>query len=140
MFDLYKDIIIDHGNNPRNKYIMKNYTHNYKAYNYLCGDSFIIYLNVCNNIIDDISFDGSGCVISVASASLMTIALKGNSLCFALKVFDYFKGIVVKGYNVDKKFERLNILVNVRNSPSRIKCVTLIWNAFYNAVNFDVKK
>jgi len=137
MLDLYKDIIIDHGNNPRNKYIMKDYTHTFNGHNYLCGDSLIIYLKIYENNIKSISFSGAGCVISVASASLMTIVLKNKSIDSSINIFEYFKSIIVSGADINEKFSNLNVLAGVRKFPSRVKCATLIWNTFYGAVNVN---
>lgn len=134
MIDLYKDLIIDHGMNPRNKCIIKDYTHIAKGFNHFCGDSFTVYLKINNDQIESISFDGKGCSISTASASIMTISAKNKSiLCFE-KTFDYLKDLL-NNKQIINDYEKINILSNVKNFPSRIKCATLIWHTTQDAIN-----
>lgn len=133
MINLYKELIIEHGINPRNKRIIKNYTHSIKAINYLCGDEFILYLNIKDKIIDDISFDGKGCSISIASASIMTILSKKKHINAALERFNYFINLIKRDeLNELNELNELKILSNIKNYPSRIKCGTLIWHALEN--------
>ena len=140
MIELYKDLIIDHGLNPRNKYIMNEFTHFATGFNHFCGDTFNIYLKIIENKIDDISFDGKGCSISTASASLMTMSIKKKYTKDFIKTFDYFKKIL-NNENIENDFEYINILSGVKKFPSRIKCATLIWHTTQDAIqNGKVKK
>lgn len=135
MLELYKELIIDHGLNPRNKYHMLKYTNKINAFNHFCGDSFILYLNIIDNEIKSLSFEGQGCSISVASASIMTTILKQKDILQAEFLFDYLKKIINNDLAIDKKNVELNILANVKKFPSRVKCATLIWNALKEIIN-----
>ena len=137
MLELYKDLIIDHGLNPRNKYKMEKFTHTGIAYNHFCGDSFILYLNIVNKNIYNISFTGEGCSISVASASLMTLNLKNKNLNEALDIFNYFKHLIQNNEEKNDKYIDINILKSVNKFPSRIKCATLIWHTFKNIITIN---
>lgn len=134
MLNLYKDLIIDHGLNPRNMRVMENFTNSARGFNPFCGDSFYLYLNIIDESIYDISFHGKGCSISTASASLMTVFLKKKNLVEAIALFDYFK-LLVKG-DVDCRHDLhdLNVLSNVTRFPSRVKCATLIWHTLNDAL------
>ncbi len=132
MFDLYKDLVIDHGINPRNKYYMKSFTNHGRGFNFFCGDSFDLYLKIVDNCIKEISFEGKGCSISTASASLMTLSLKKKTTLEALEVFFYFKGLVMKSFKPKEKFGDLNIFSSIKKFPSRVKCATLIWYVFHD--------
>ncbi|MDP2763011.1 MAG: SUF system NifU family Fe-S cluster assembly protein [Enterobacteriaceae bacterium] len=134
MLDLYKDLIIDHGSNPRNKYVMKDCTNSAKGFNHLCGDSFELYLKVVGENIESISFNGSGCTISVASASLMTIIMKKKTIASSMELFRKFQDLILNG-SASSDLDELCILSNVRKFPSRVKCVTLIWHTFNHALN-----
>ncbi len=134
MIELYKDLIIDHGLNPRNKYIMKNFTHHSKGFNHFCGDAFDIYLNISNNIITNISFNGTGCAISIASSSLMTIYLKDKHTKNIYEAFNYFQNLIKNNIIKQDKFDNFNLLANVRKFPSRIKCATLPWHITINSL------
>ncbi|HIH2762352.1 MAG TPA: Fe-S cluster assembly sulfur transfer protein SufU [Candidatus Azoamicus sp.] len=133
MIDLYKDLIIDHGLNPRNKYIIKNYTHTAKGFNHFCGDSFTVYIDIINNNIINISFEGKGCSISTASASIMTISSKNKSLLYFEKTFDYLKNLL-NNKDINEEYTNINILSNIKKFPSRIKCATLIWHTMQDAI------
>jgi len=134
MFDLYKDLIIDHGLNPRNKYVLDKFTNSAKGFNHFCGDSFCLYLNVVNSYIKEISFDGSGCSISIASASLMTLSLKNKSIVESLEIFNYFKGIIRGDIECKDNLPNINVLSSVKKFPSRVKCATLIWHTLHDAL------
>lgn len=133
MIDLYKDLIIDHGLNPRNRYVMNKFTHFATGFNHFCGDTFNIYLKIIENKIEEISFDGKGCSISTASASLMTLSIKKKYITDFTKIFDYFKKIL-NNKEIDDNFEYINILSSVKNFPSRIKCATLVWHTTQDAI------
>ena len=129
MIELYKDLIIDHGLNPRNNHVLNKYTHTRKAYNHFCGDSFDLYLFISVDIIKDISFSGHGCSISTASASLMTLAIKNKNINYTKNIFLYFINLIKKDIQPNKNFDDINVLSNVNKFPSRVKCATLIWHA-----------
>lgn len=135
MLELYKELIIDHGLNPRNKYHMLKYTNKINAFNHFCGDSFILYLNILNNKIEDISFEGQGCSISVASASIMTTLVKKKDFIQIDLLFNYLKKIIHNDLTLDENNLELNVLSNVKKFPSRVKCATLIWNALKEIIN-----
>lgn len=134
MLELYKDLIIDHGLTPRNKYIIPIFTHSAKGFNHFCGDSVILYLNIKNNIIEDISFDGVGCSISIASASLMTNIFKKKYITEAMNIFDYFQNLIKNTTEKEEIYSDINVLASVNKFPSRVKCATLIWHTFKDAL------
>lgn len=132
--DMYKELIMDHNRSPRNFCEIK---HNRKEVgdNPLCGDYYTVYLNVQNNIVEDISFTGVGCAISKASASLMTSIVKGKSIEEVKDIYTEFDNMV-KGMPFDKK--KIGSLIsfeNISNYPSRLKCVVLSWYALKKAIN-----
>lgn len=137
MINLYKELIIDHSKNPRNKKVLNIYTHSAKGFNHLCGDTYILYVNLVNNLILDISFEGNGCSISMASASIMTLELKNKNLDFAFNIACYFFDIIKGTKKEIPKLDNLNIFFNIKKFPSRIKCASLIWHTFKDALNFN---
>lgn len=142
MFDLYKDLIIDHGINPRNKYVLSYFTHSCTGFNHLCGDKFDIYIYLKDDILVNLSFTGIGCSVSTASASLLTLLLKNKSLHFSESLFIYFIKIIKdeKSICYDEVYCDLNVLANVRKYPSRVKCATLIWHTLAEALKINLKK
>ncbi len=131
MLELYKELIMDHGLNPRNKYIMQYYTNTSTGYNQFCGDTITLYLNIKNDIIKEISFEGKGCSISIASASIMTTILKNKNIIESINIFNYLKNIM-KNDNIKSEYQSINILANVKKFPSRVKCATLVWHTMIN--------
>ncbi len=129
--ELYQEIIIDHGTNPRNNFKIKNYNYNKTGFNPLCGDTIDLYLFIENNNIKDISFQGQGCSISIASVSIMTEIIKNKTIKEALNIFNIFNHIIKnKKYNkseIDNLY-KLKALGNVKKFPTRIKCATLAWH------------
>jgi len=137
--ELYQALIIDHGREPRN---FKKLLHAHRikdGYNPLCGDRLTLYLMIKNDIVVDASFEGSGCAISMASASLMTEALKNKSFSEAQKLFDAFHVLVTTGKNVtqQKLLGKLAVLTGVSEFPMRVKCATLAWHTFIAAIHQD---
>ena len=111
MLELYKDLVIDHALNPRNKYILKNFNHHAKGYNSFCGDTICLYLYVENQIINNISFDGAGCSISIASASIATCILKDKNIEDVHNICKYFQKLLQSNkMSQDKEYNELNIL------------------------------
>jgi nitrogen fixation NifU-like protein len=138
--ELYQDIILDHGRKPRNFHKMEHPSHFANGHNPLCGDRVTVFLEIEGDKIKDVSFDGRGCAISTASASLMTEVLKGKTLAEAEELFKAFHAEVTGGEvpPVEEKlqddFERLAPLEGVKAYPTRVKCATLAWHAFEAAL------
>ena len=134
--DLYQEIIVDHNRSPRNFGKMEDADRTLDGYNPLCGDRLTLYLKIADNKIEDISFDGAGCAISVASASLMTEAMKGKSTGEAEEIFSDFHALVTSEEgNVDTEaLGKLAALAGVREYPTRVKCATLCWHTLHSAL------
>lgn len=136
--ELYRELILDHARNPRHFGKLADATHSADGVNPLCGDKLSLYLHVGpRDTIDGIAFEGSGCAISMASASLMTETVDGRSLDDALRYFD----AVTASLSQRKPAEtaaadlgRLGALLGVRDYPSRVKCATLAWHALRSAI------
>ncbi|MFT5132062.1 MAG: nitrogen fixation NifU-like protein [Gammaproteobacteria bacterium] len=134
--DLYQEVIVDHNRSPRNFGKLENPDRTLEGFNPLCGDRLTLYLKLMDNKIDDISFDGSGCAISVASASLMTDVMKGKTADEAEEIFNNFHELVTTdGSEVDEeKLGKLAALAGVREYPTRVKCATLCWHTLHSAL------
>ncbi|HKI60939.1 MAG TPA: SUF system NifU family Fe-S cluster assembly protein [Mariprofundaceae bacterium] len=135
--DLYQQVIVDHNKSPRNFGKLADYNHEADGYNPLCGDKLHIYLKVDDNgIVEDVSFEGEGCAISIASASLMTQALKGKPVADFEAMFNDFQHLVTS--DIDElpveRLGKLAVLAGVREFPSRIKCAILCWHTMKSAV------
>lgn len=128
--ELYREVIVDHNRNPRNFGSIEHPHKCLEGNNPLCGDQLTLYLNADDECITDIRFDGVGCAISVASASLMTEEVKGKSLQEAEEIFARFHCLLTgAGAPEDlERFGKLAVLAGVRDYPSRIKCATLCWH------------
>ena len=133
--DLYQDIILDHGQKPRNFRPQEHASHTAQGHNPLCGDRVTVYLTIEDDRVADASFVGRGCAISTASASLMTEVLKGKTLDEAKQLFNSFHASVT-GHEppelaeaLDDDFDRLSPLAGVKGFPARVKCATLAWHA-----------
>lgn len=134
--DLYQEVIIDHNRSPRNFGKLEGADKTLEGFNPLCGDHLKLYLNLQNGRIDDIRFDGSGCAISVASASLMTEAMKGKTVSEAEEIFENFHELLTgddSGVDYDK-LGKLAAIAGVREYPTRIKCATLCWHTLHSAL------
>ncbi len=138
--ELYQDIILDHGRHPRNFRALPHATHFAHGHNPLCGDRVTVYLELDGDRVKDVSFDGRGCAISTASASLMTEVLKGKTLAEARALFQGFHAEVTGKAPpalpavLADDMERLAPLEGVRAYPTRVKCATLAWHAFEAAL------
>jgi nitrogen fixation NifU-like protein len=135
--ELYQEVIIDHNRHPRNFYKMEDATQQIDGINPLCGDKITIYLKVVDNVIQEASFQGTGCAISIASASLMTDSLPGKTIQFVEAIFKKFHDFITatdKPTNTEE-LGKLNVLGGVRDYPARIKCATLAWHALHAALN-----
>lgn len=134
--ELYQQVIIDHGRNPHNFGRLAHANHVKEGYNPLCGDRLMIYLYEEDGLIQEVSFEGSGCAISMASVSLMTDALKGKTISEVERLADYFYDLVM-GINktTEKKLGKLAVLAGVSEYPMRVKCATLCWHTVLAAIN-----
>ena len=134
--DLYQEVIIDHGRHPRNFRELKDATHTAEGFNPLCGDQLRVYLKLVDGVIADIAFQGSGCVISQASASLLTQAVKGQKPEQALALFDRVHALLTEGPNAQLPPElgKLAVLAGVWEFPVRVKCATLAWHTLRSAL------
>ena len=138
--ELYQDIILDHGRHPRNFRKIEHPTHFAHGYNPLCGDRVTVYLSLEGERITDVAFQGRGCAISTAAASLMTEVLKGKTIDEARALFAQFHARVTGGQpavlpgSLSEEAERLEPLTGVKAYPARVKCATLSWHALEAAL------
>jgi nitrogen fixation NifU-like protein len=135
--DLYQEVILDHNRRPRNYGALADADRQAHGHNPLCGDRLTVYLRVDGDVIRDVQFEGSGCAISKASASLMTEAIKGRSAQDALALFDRMQTMLTTPIDraVDESsFGKLASLAGVREFPMRVKCATLAWHTLKAAL------
>jgi nitrogen fixation NifU-like protein len=140
--DLYQEVILDHNKSPRNFRAMADADRKAEGYNPLCGDHVTVYLRLKDGMIDDISFQGSGCAISKASASMMTAELKGKSAAAAEELFESVHKMLTGQADADGAAERLGklvILAGVCKFPARVKCASLAWHTVHSALQGDDK-
>lgn len=134
--DLYREVIVDHNRSPRNFRAMDNANRTADGFNPLCGDKLTLYMEVRDGVIQDMSFQGSGCAISTASASLMTEALRGKTEAEAEQLFKKFHALITEdGAADDAALGKLTVLAGVKQYPSRIKCAVLCWHAMNAALH-----
>jgi nitrogen fixation NifU-like protein len=137
--ELYQEVIIDHNKNPRNCYKMGHWTHHAEGFNPLCGDQLKLYLDIGikDNTINSISFEGKGCAISTASASLMTEFLLNKTAEQAKEIFQHFHNLMMNSEMLKNNINlaKLEVLMNVREFPSRVKCATLPWHTLNAAIH-----
>jgi nitrogen fixation NifU-like protein len=133
--DLYQETILDHSKRPRNHHSMDDANRKADGYNPLCGDKLRLYLKVEDDVVQDASFEGSGCAISTASASLMTDSLKGKTRAEALKLMEKFHDLLTTDTPVRQDLGKLVVFCGVRDYPARVKCATLAWHTLKSALN-----
>jgi nitrogen fixation NifU-like protein len=136
--ELYQQVILDHNKKPRNFRKIETPSHTAEGHNPLCGDQLTIYLNVENNEVKDVAFEGSGCAISKASASMMTQAVKGKDKSQTEELFKEFHAMVTGELDAEaeeNKLGNLKIFAGVREFPVRVKCATLPWHTLHAALN-----
>lgn len=128
--ELYQQVILDHNKHPRNFGELDGADRHADGYNPLCGDRLALYMNLEGNVIAEVSFVGSGCAISKASASLMTDAVKGKTLAEARRLFDEFHSMITSSETPAnlELLGKLAVLAGVRDYPTRIKCASLAWH------------
>jgi nitrogen fixation protein NifU and related proteins len=136
--DLYQEVILDHNKRPRNYRVMENADHRADGHNPLCGDRVTVFVRLTGDRIDDVSFQGSGCAISKASASLMTDSVKGQSLGDVEALFRDFQSMVTAPPDSEiveaDSLGKLAVFAGVREFASRVKCATLAWHALRAAL------
>ncbi len=136
--DLYREMILDHSRKPRHFGRLPDATHKADGINPLCGDKLRLYLKIEDGTIESLSFEGTGCAISVASASLMTDAIEGLTVESAESCFDSVTDRLTGGSShLGAPLEKLAALEGVRDYPSRVKCATLAWHALHAALTED---
>lgn len=134
--DLYRDVIVDHNRHPRNFGPLTTANHRAEGNNPLCGDRLKLYVDVAGDKLADLRFEGSGCAISVASASLMTEALKGRSIGDARSYYDeVHKLLTQRGYAPARDLGKLAALSGVNEFPARVKCASLCWHTLMAALD-----
>jgi nitrogen fixation NifU-like protein len=140
--ELYQEIILEHGKNPRNLRKTENFNKDAKGYNPLCGDKVHIYLKLNKNKkVEDISFEGSGCAISMASASIMTDLIKGKEEKQVKEIIEDFLEMIKEKSELNSKNlkddekTKLMSLSGVKQYPMRVKCATLSWHTLTSAIN-----
>ena len=137
--DLYQELILDHNKRPRNCGKLEAPDGSAQGYNPLCGDRVTVSVNLDDDVIKEIAFEGSGCAISTASASLMTESLKGKTVQEARDLFNRFHRMVTEessnGGDGTKALGKLLVFSGVRQYPARVKCATLAWHTVNAALN-----
>ncbi len=140
--ELYKEIILDHGKNPRNYGKCENFTNDAKGHNPLCGDKVHIYTNLDKDKkILDISFEGEGCAISLASASILTEILKGKNFNLAKAIIENFLNLIKENKLItlnsldDNQKTTLMSLSGVKDFPMRVKCATMAWHTLTSVLD-----
>jgi nitrogen fixation NifU-like protein len=133
--ELYQEVILDHNRRPRNFRVLEG-GRTAEGFNPLCGDHLTVYLKVEGGVIEDVSFQGSGCAISKASASLMTESVKGKNVSDAVRLFERFQQMITAPPDaaVDQ-LGKLEALAGVRQFPIRVKCASLAWHTLRAALD-----
>lgn len=136
--ELYQEVILDHGRKPRNFGALEGANREAHGHNPLCGDKLDVHLKVRGGIVEDVKFEGAGCAISVASASLMTEALKGKTEAEAKELFETFHALITSEDGVTPEqldeLDKLAVFSGVRDYPLRVKCATLGWHTMNAAL------
>ena len=139
--ELYQDLIKDHSKKPRNFRVLESNARKVEGYNPLCGDRFTVYLEMDGDVVKDVSFQGTGCAISTASASMMTQALKGKKHAEAEELFQRFHHLLTGEVTTEEEAElgKLAVFSGVRKFPVRVKCATLAWHTVHAALEGEQK-
>jgi nitrogen fixation NifU-like protein len=135
--DLYQEVILDHSKSPRNFREMPNHDRKIDGYNPLCGDKITLFMKVDEGIVTDVSFQGQGCAISTASASLLTESMKGQPVELADSLYEDFHKLVTTPPDqpIDtENLGKLKVFSGIREFPMRVKCATLCWHALQSAL------
>jgi nitrogen fixation protein NifU and related proteins len=134
--ELYQEMILDHSRHPRNFGVPASATHAQHGHNPLCGDKLTVFVLAEEGLVKEAHFEGTGCAISVASASLMTEAVKGKSFIDVDNLFNAFHLLVTEGKHADD-IGKLDVLAGVAEFPVRVKCATLAWHTLKAALLND---
>ena len=140
--ELYQEVILDHNKSPRNFKRLETANRTAEGYNPLCGDKIDIFLDIEGDVVKDISFLGSGCAISKASASLMSTIIKGKSADEAKKLFEKFHDFITGKLDENASIEELGklaVLAGVKEFPMRVKCASLAWHTMLTALKNESK-
>jgi nitrogen fixation protein NifU and related proteins len=134
--ELYQQVILDHNRKPRNYHEIENATNTAQGYNPLCGDQLKLFVKVGDGVIEDVSFVGSGCAISKAAASMMTVNVKGKTIEEARVLFDEFHKLVMGELdpNAENHLGKLKVFAGVSEFPARVKCASLAWHTLHGAL------
>ncbi len=136
--ELYQQVILDHNKSPRNFRVMEGATKHVEGYNPLCGDHYTVYVKLDGDQIVDVSFEGAGCAISKASASVMSAMVKNHTVAEAEELFRDFHRLVKGELAGEEELERLGKLAafaGVSEFPARVKCASLAWHTLHSALN-----
>ena len=131
--DLYQQLILDHSKSPRNFRVLPDANRTAQGTNPICGDNYTLYAKMDGDVVEEISFQGSGCAISKASASILTESLKGKTIADVRSLFDKVHDMILTG-NMDGDLGKLAALAGVHKFPVRVKCAILPWHALMAAV------
>ena len=131
--DLYQQLILDHNKRPRNFGVLPDANRTAQGFNPVCGDNYTLYAKMDGDVVQEISFQGSGCAISKASASILTESLKGKTRSEVKSLFDKVHDMILTG-NMDGDLGKLAALAGVHKFPARVKCAILPWHAAMAAV------
>jgi nitrogen fixation protein NifU and related proteins len=140
--ELYNDMILEHAKSPRNYRALGEGSVRQEGFNPLCGDQVTVYAKVDGDVVTDVAFQGKGCAVSKASASIMTQALKGKTLAEAEELYTLFHDLLTGKLDADAEEERLGKLAafkDVPKFPVRVKCATLAWHTLHAALHGDKK-
>jgi nitrogen fixation NifU-like protein len=135
--ELYQEVILDHTKNPRNYGSLEDSSHQAAGHNPICGDHLVVYVRVEDDLVADVGFEGNGCAISTASASLMTQSIKGKPIADAEALFSSFHEAVTSPVDAELDGEALGklvVLAGVREFPMRVKCASLAWHTLRAAL------
>jgi nitrogen fixation NifU-like protein len=136
--DLYQEVILDHNRRPRNFRVLDQPSHHAEGYNPLCGDRLMLYLKVDGDVVTEVGFQGSGCAISRASASLMTDEVRGKPVVEVRALFERFHRMVTTAPDIAvEDLGKLSVLAGVREFPVRVKCASLAWHTLKAALDRD---
>lgn len=133
--DLYQQVILDHSKSPRNFREMKEANAQAQGHNPLCGDNVTLYFHMDGDVVKDVSFQGSGCAISKASASILTEHLKGRSKSEIRELFDRVHDMITTGHSDEEELGKLAVFAGVHKFPARVKCAILPWHAAMSALD-----
>lgn len=138
--ELYQEVILDHSKRPRNFHALPDANRKAEGYNPLCGDRETVYLELDGDVVKDVAFEGAGCAISTASASMMTESVKGKTRAEADALFDRFHGLITGAFPQapgSPALGKLEVFSGVREFPIRVKCATLPWHTLKAALQGD---